>query len=322
MSVGPLQRGDLVEVRPPAEILATLDAKGTVGNLPYMPEMVRFCGKRFTVDRRAEKICDTIKYTGSRRLHDAVLLADLRCDGSAHGGCQAECRYFWNEAWLRRVDVGLSAQSAPIGASQADFDALLARTGQHVRKGSHVQGVAEDLWSCQATELLQATARLGTFDPRPYLREYTCGNVQFKEFLAVTARAAVEEPLRKLGMSPTAHLAGPAGGKAPDEEPLNLLPGELVQVKSKAEIARTLNVNGYNRGLWFDREMMAYCGGRFRVRRRVQRFIDDRYATMVELKTDCVTLDGVVCTGKLSSRRWFCPRAAYPYWRECWLRRV
>src|SRR5262245_41424276 len=98
-----LRRGDLVEVRGPAEILATLDERGALEALPFMPEMAAFCGRRFTVERRAERICDTVQYTGSRRPPDTVLLADLRCDGLAHGGCQAECRLFWKEAWLRRV---------------------------------------------------------------------------------------------------------------------------------------------------------------------------------------------------------------------------
>ena len=35
-----------------------------------------------------------------------------------------------------------------------------------------------------------------------------------------------------------------------------------------------------------------------------------------------ITLDGVVCSGDLSLRRWFCSRAIYPYWRECWLERA
>jgi len=76
--------------------------------------------------------------------------------------------------------------------------------------------------------------------------------------------------------------------------------------------------------MWFDREMMPFCGRTFRVRQRIHRFIDERSGgRMVELKkSDCVTLDGVVCSGDLSLRRWFCPRAIYSYWRECWLRRV
>jgi hypothetical protein len=58
------------------------------------------------------------------------------------------------------------------------------------------------------------------------------------------------------------------------------------------------------------------------VRQRVERLIDERDGSMIDLKSDCVTLDDVVCSGEWSTRRWFCPRAIYPYWRECWLERV
>ena len=34
-----------------------------------------------------------------------VYLDDVRCDGSGHGGCQAGCRIYWKEAWLRGVDA-------------------------------------------------------------------------------------------------------------------------------------------------------------------------------------------------------------------------
>ena len=99
-----LRPGDIVEVKPAADILATLDADGALDAMPFMPEMLQYVGRRFTVSRRVEKICDTIAATGSRRVHDAVYLEDLRCDGSGHGGCQAGCRIYWKEAWLRRVD--------------------------------------------------------------------------------------------------------------------------------------------------------------------------------------------------------------------------
>src|ERR1700675_2894438 len=44
-----LRRGDVVEVRSEEEILRTLDPSGKLGALPFMPEMLRFCGKRFRV---------------------------------------------------------------------------------------------------------------------------------------------------------------------------------------------------------------------------------------------------------------------------------
>jgi hypothetical protein len=314
METDVLRRGDLVEVRGPAEILATLDERGALEALPFMPEMVPFCGKRFVVDRRAEKLCDTIRYSGSRRPARTVLLADLRCDGSGHDGCQARCRLLWKEAWLRKVAPEVPP---PAPFATTDIHALLHRTSQHV-KAAPVPGDAVVRWRCQATELSNATEHLKLWDPRTYVREYTTGNVGFGHFARVTARAAVEEPMRKLGLIPEIPLPGTR--TTPEKDPaLNLQPGELVQVKSREEIAATLNTEGRNRGLWFDREMMAYCGGTFRVRERIRRFIDDRDGRMVELKSDCVTLEGVVCSGELSLRRWFCPRAIYSYWRECWL---
>ena len=90
----PLRPGDVVEVRSPAE-LATLGADGSLDGMPFMPEMARLAGRRFTVSRRVDKICDTIAATGSRRMRDTVYLEDLRCDGSGHGGCQAGCRIYW-----------------------------------------------------------------------------------------------------------------------------------------------------------------------------------------------------------------------------------
>ena len=44
-----LRAGDLVEVRSLKEILATLDSAGTLEGMPFMQEMVRYCGKRFRV---------------------------------------------------------------------------------------------------------------------------------------------------------------------------------------------------------------------------------------------------------------------------------
>jgi len=313
-----LRRGDLVEVRGPREILATLDEKGAIGELPFMPEMAAFCGRRFSVERRAEKVCDTVAYTGSRRLRDTVLLDDLRCDGAAHGECQAECRYLWKEAWLKRVEPEAPAALRP---DAADLQALLERVSPHATYTVEVDGRPQQRFRCQATELPRATEHLKLWDPRAYLRELTTGNVSLGHFLRVSVRAAVEEPLRKVGLTSDVYVKGTRTQPVADP-PLNLQPGELVQVRSKEEIAATLNPQGRNRGLWFDREMAAYCGQTFRVRRRVNRFVDDHDGHMIELKTDSVTLEGAVCSGDLSLRRWFCPRAILPYWRECWLRRV
>src|SRR5262245_23772237 len=96
--------GDLVEVRSKAEILATLDAHGRLDGMPFMPEMLAFCGRQLRVRAVAHKTCDTAtqSWTG-RRLSTTVHLEGAFCEGSAHGGCQAECALYWRDAWLKRV---------------------------------------------------------------------------------------------------------------------------------------------------------------------------------------------------------------------------
>jgi len=313
-----LSRGDLVEVKSPAEILATLDERGDLEGLPFMPEMAAYCGRRFRVERRADKVCDTVKFSGSRRLPDAVLLEDLRCDGSGHDGCQAECRLFWKEVWLRRVDK--NAPSPP-AFPERERAALIEQASRQVRSTTWVHGKDELRYRCQATELPNYSEHLRTWDPRPYVRELASGNVSLGCFLRVMSRAVVEEPQRKLGLLPHLYLTGTAP-KGQTFEPLGLQEGELVRVKSKEEIALTLNAAGMNKGLRFDREMLPFCGKVFRVHRRVERFIDETRSAMVVLKNEAILLEGGVCAGELNPARWFCPRAIYAFWRECWLERV
>jgi hypothetical protein len=99
-------------------------------------------------------------------------------------------------------------------------------------------------------------------------------------------------------------------------------PGELVQVRSKEEIMRTINTRQRNRGLWFDVEMVPFCGKTFRVHSRVDQIINEKTGAMMKMASPCITLEGVVCSGCYSRCRLFCPRSIYPYWREIWLKRV
>src|SRR4029077_7857908 len=61
-----LKPGEWVEVRGLTEILATLDEQGRLSALSFMPEMERFCGRRFRVSRRADKACDRVRKSGNR----------------------------------------------------------------------------------------------------------------------------------------------------------------------------------------------------------------------------------------------------------------
>jgi hypothetical protein len=98
-----LKVGDWVEVRSAKEILATLDERGKLRGLSFNKEMLKFCGRRFRVYKRLDRII--LEATGElRRVKTpTVLLEGVFCDGAAHGGCDRSCFCFWREAWLKKA---------------------------------------------------------------------------------------------------------------------------------------------------------------------------------------------------------------------------
>src|SRR5258708_39222437 len=95
-----LKPGDLVEVLSAAEIMSSLDADGKLDGVPFMPEMLAFCGRRLRVSKRADNTCALGQ---PRRIERTVHLEQPRCDGSAHRGCEAGCLFLWEGAWVRRA---------------------------------------------------------------------------------------------------------------------------------------------------------------------------------------------------------------------------
>jgi hypothetical protein len=312
--------------------MATLDERAATEGMPFMPEMLQFVGRRFTVSRRVEKICDTAgKVPGepsvSRRMRRTVYLEDLRCDGSSHGGCQAGCRLYWNEEWLRPVD-----SEAPVPeTSGSEVLAALAESATGTQAVAN--GQVRERFRCQATEARVASEPLGASDPRQHIREVVAGNVSALHVVSVLGRYGLERASLFARMTasrtlsalhlhtpePSPDLPSDAVARRRPSRSDGIQPGDVVRIRPLEEIERTL-VDGRHRGLWFDApEMGTFCGGTFTVKERVRRIIDDRNGEMIELKSDCLILDGVCCTGEHSDRRWFCPRGIYSYWREDWL---
>jgi hypothetical protein len=332
-----LKAGDWVEVRSREEIFGTLDQNGRLENLPFMPEMLQYCGQKLRVFKRADKTCDYIQRWSIRRMKDAVHLEGVRCDGAGHEGCQAGCLIFWKEAWLKRAANSnnvVPAESlrqpaaSPRNGELCTVESLLAATHSKNTEG-------DTLYRCQATDVPKFTLYMSFWDPRQYIRDLRSGNLSsglegnllghrvLELILAVTRllQASIigffnEVQERRRG-SRYPFIEGTAE-KSPVER-LNLQPGELVEVRSKEEIMATLDKTQRNRGLWFDSEMLPYCGGIYRVLRRVNRIVDEKSGKMVNMKNPCIVLEGVVCKSDFHR---LCPRAIYPYWRENWLKRA
>jgi hypothetical protein len=107
-------------------------------------------------------------------------------------------------------------------------------------------------------------------------------------------------------------------GQTPSRK-LDLQPGDRVRIRSKEEIAKTLDHTNHNRGLSFDKEMVKYCGRLAIVRARVRQLIDEETGKMVHIKSDCVILEGVTC---MADYHRLCTRDIFPYWREIWLEKI
>lgn len=341
----PLQAGEWVEVRSKDEILATLDGSGRLEQMPFMPEMLRYCGKRLQVSKRAHKTCDPAVGIGGRRMENAVHLQNLRCDGSAHDGCQAGCLLFWKDAWLKRVDAA-PGQSGAAAGEPAVRKPVMAEgcTEQRlheVLKSPPGPGETEPTYMCQNTQVKIATTHLPWWDLRQYVEDYTSRNVTawalFSGLVYTVWRTLAEAGIgigtamrwvydtfqRATGGSPypLRKFQVPDGTRTP-KELLDLQPGDIVRVKPYAEILKTLDSRYRNRGLYFDPDYVPFTERQFRVEKRIKSIIDERHGRMIEFKSDAIVLENVVCEGRFTNCRRFCPRAILPYWREIWLERV
>jgi len=333
--------GDWVEVRSKEEILRTLDAKGQLDGTPFMPEMFQYCGQRFQVYKRAHKTCDySTKYPyHTRRLADTVHL-ETRCDGAAHDGCQAGCLLYWKHAWLKPVgknsaDLRGTGSAASATASGCNEAAIWNNT-----KVSDPAGGAPT-YVCQITQVPYATTPLAWWDIRQYFQDYASGNSSLGSILGSffysayyhlsQAGIGLGGGMRWLYDKVSPKLGGTLfprkPGLIPDGMPtpkgrLDLQPGELVRIKPHLEILKTVGSDNRNRGMYWDAELVPYCGGTYRVLKSVTKIIDEKTSKMVDMKNPCIILDGVVCRAKYSDCRLLCPKEMYPYWREIWLERA
>jgi hypothetical protein len=343
-----LSVGEVVQVASREEILRTLDKDGRLEGLPFMPEMFAFCGRRMRVFRRAHKTCDTTGGADNtrkgRRMSGAVHLEGARCDGSAHGHCEAGCLMFWKEAWLKRVPEVTTRSPESRMDEGVRMKERAGCTETQVHAGTQrtlVDGTDGPRYVCQATEILSATRPLAWWVLRQYAEDVTSGNVGVSIVVRgllhrgyenlINAGIGVGALLRWLydllhtlwGGLPYPHRSGfiPIGDATPTAK-LDLQSGEVVRVKAYEEILATCDRANKNRGMRFDAEMVPYCGGTYRVLKRVTRIIDEMTGGMQVLSNACIILDGVVCQARYSECRLFCPRSVYPFWREIWLERI
>lgn len=296
-----LMPGDLVEVCSAGEILSTLDAKGTLEKLPFMPEMLAFCGRQFRVSARAFKTC--VDDQEMRSLNDTVFLEEVRCDGDSHAGCDRGCLIFWKTAWLKPAGTGSrNGHSSKNGLKEADLISLAHRDGQ---------------FFCQSSEILNASQPLPWWNAKQYIWDLKYNRVSIllfarSLFIALYNKMASRARLRTWG----AVIGSETTSNG--HKPLNLQPGEFVRVKPLSQIQATLDAEGKHEKLLFGAPMTKFCGQVLRVRERVENIVLEATQRQRKIK-DTVLLEGATCDGVCHR---LCPRQSLLFWRECWLERM
>lgn len=318
--------GDLVEVKSAEEILATLDRDGTCESLPFMPEMLAFCGKQLVVFKRATKVCDTIDKTGFRRMRRTVLLEGARCDGADHGGCQARCMILWKEQWLKPLAKGASnlvtiegQPSKAVGSDAGHETIARTRLADSARQETSAEP-GREVYRCQITELKKASFELPWWDLRVYLEDVRSRNRRLGEVVSLLFIMLFNWVQGKRGGNAYPYIETGRLTKTPILSTY-LKPGDIVRVKSLEEIQATLDGRNKNRGLFFDVGMARYCGHTFRVAERATKIIHEKTGEIICVPENnpMILLDGAICHADYQK---FCTRTEYVFWREIWLEKL
>lgn len=172
------------------------------------------------------------------------------------------------------------------------------------------------MFSCQSTNLIKATSPISILDIRQYITDVRSGDFTPFERLQMLLMSLNYKVQAILGGEKHSTVRGNC--RRTPTATLDLQPGDLVEVKSKAEILQTLDSIGRNRGLGFTPDMFIYCRSKYRVQDRVDKMINEKTGKVRKI-ANTVILEGVTCEGKASGG---CQRTCYCLWREIWLRKV
>ena len=151
-------------------------------------------------------------------------------------------------------------------------------------------------------------------------------NMVLRFLVKVRKALAVPRNLRALKSNPSGHPSGQSRVKstrtggfesrvcdAPD-----LLAGDVVRVRSKDQIAKTLDNYNKLEGCLFLDEMWQHCGKKYRVFKKVGLFYDEAERKMMKSR-NMVLLEGVFCSGRIPLYKEKCDRSCFLFWKEDWL---
>lgn len=298
--------GKLARVRSAGEILQLLSDDGCTDGLPFQPEMAAYCGKSFLVSRWATNVCYQTGGVAFGALDRCVILEMPRCRGEGLGDCELGCTLFWKADWLADPTTASSSASP---TRESELEALRHLTKREAFSENESQ---LPVYHCQGSQLAKIVSETSRLNARAIRDQHNLNHTSVSTLVSDMCSTLIAKARRKQSgyVGPCIRTPAPA---------FSLGAGETVRVKPLVEIIQTLDVNGKNRGLWYDPAMDQFAGKTFTVSRRVTKFVDERTGKMIQPSVPSVVLEDLHCDGR---QRRYCSRMLQFFWREIWLERT
>src|SRR5205085_4558513 len=149
----------------------------------------------------------------------------------------------------------------------------------------------------QLTQLHDASQPIVKWSARHFIQPLVSGNVAPSAFVVAWLTYVFNEIQQLRGGVDFPAFPDPAREGARREEAA-LAPGDVVCVRSLAEIRSTLDERSTHRGLYFEPDMMKHCGHRRTVEAEVTKLIDIVTGDMRVMKTPAYILQDVRFSGE------------------------
>jgi hypothetical protein len=106
-----------------------------------------------------------------------------------------------------------------------------------------------------------------------------------------------------------------SGGKTPSLTHGQIQPGDVVRIRSRHDIRKTLDTSGRTNGCRFTNDMYSHCGKEYTVFKKVDHFFDENKGRTCKCR-NLFLLEGAHCA------RGTCHRYCFFFWHVGWLEKV
>ena len=239
-----------------------------------MPEMLAYFGRRFSVTARVERACARHRRRGAPNARHRPPRRP-RCDGGAHERLRGGVPDVLEGGMATTGETGeahVSFRPTTRSTSCEDWPQEARGPERNPRGGRRLPMPGDGVTPRNdAAGMVECTFLL----PRGGVRHVSRWRSSASRCAACSRRSC---GVWAYGSRP---LHRPAESSV--DTPLwRVHPGKTVKIHSTGDIAETLDAERDARGLWFDREMLPYCGTEPTVQTTLGRFIDERSGEMMD----------------------------------------